>query len=152
MAKLIKLLAVSAGSGFLLGAGIRAGAAMAGAVANAGAFSGVKAATDEPVARSGPREEALEQRLSSLEQRLSQAAFFEQGSEAREDRINRKITRLETDLAGQMSAITELRECSLRNEETVRRLLATLERLIGSELARTPGPVRTPQPLEPSAV
>jgi uncharacterized coiled-coil protein SlyX len=152
MAKLIKLLAVSAGSGFLLGAGIRAGAAMAGAVANSGVLSGAKAATDEPVARSGPREEALEQRLSSLEQRLSQAAFFEQGSEALEDRINRKITRLETDLAGQMSAITELRECSLRNEETVRRLLATLERLIGSELARTPGPVRTPQPLEPSAV
>jgi flagellar motility protein MotE (MotC chaperone) len=146
MAKLIKLLAVSVGSGFLLGAGIRAGAAMAGAVADAGAlsgaFSGANTATDEPVAPSGPLEEALEQRL----------AAFEQSGAALEDRINRKLARLETDLAGQMSALTELRECSLRNEETVRRLLATLERLIGSELARTPGPVRTPRPLEPSAV
>ena len=95
---------------------------------------------------------AKEQRLAALEQRLSQAAFFEQSGAALEDRINRKLARLETDLAGQMSALTELRECSLRNEETVRRLLATLERLIGSELARTPGPVRTPRPLEPSAV
>ena len=76
-----------------------------------------------------------------------------QAVEELEQRMNQRLSRLENRveehsnaLAGHADAIGELRSCSLRNEESVRRLLAGIERLIDAQGPAHAGPLRTVKP------
>jgi uncharacterized coiled-coil protein SlyX len=73
-------------------------------------------------------------------------------------RLSQRIARLESQvaehsdaLAGHADAIGELRSCSLRNEESVRRLLAGIERLIDAQGPAHAAPLRTVKPSGSSA-
>jgi uncharacterized coiled-coil protein SlyX len=86
----------------------------------------------------------LEDRLAGIERRLAKTEVAVEARQRLDQPAEERIARLETRVDGQASAITELRECSLRNEETVRRLLGSLERLIES---RAPAAAHlTPEP------
>jgi hypothetical protein len=85
----------------------------------------------------GPRDRSVEQ----IERRLNDL----------EEGLKRRVSRLESEVSGHSEAITELRSCSLRNEESVRRLLGGIERLIDAQAPLHSGPLRTVKPAGGSA-
>ena len=75
----------------------------------------------------------LDQRLTAIEESLqvSMEAANRETVDAMvasiEARVAPRISRLEADLAGQSSAVAELRECALQSERSIQRLLGVLE-------------------------
>jgi hypothetical protein len=65
-------------------------------------------------------------------------------AETVQTRVIHRISRLEDEVAGQSAAMSELRECSLRTEQSVQKLLGGLDRLI---LKHTPA---AEEAIEPS--
>jgi hypothetical protein len=92
----------------------------------------------------------VETRLRAESQR-SQKQLFEAFAESVQARVIQRISRLEEEVAGQSAAMTELRECSLRTERSVHKLLGGLDRLI---VKQAPAPEREdePAPAEPVPV
>jgi uncharacterized coiled-coil protein SlyX len=58
-------------------------------------------------------------------------------AESVQTRVIQRISRLEEDVAGQSAAMSELRECSLRTEQSVQKLLGGLDKLV---VRRPPAP------------
>jgi uncharacterized coiled-coil protein SlyX len=80
--------------------------------------------------------ESVTVRMAEVETRLR--TEFESGpkqmldafAESVQTRVVHRISRLEEEVAGQSAAMSELRECSLRTERSVHKLLGGLDRLI----------------------
>ena len=66
---------------------------------------------------------------------------------AMENRVTPRIIRMESEIAGQSAAVSELRECALQSERSVQRLIGVLERIMSPSQTDS-GPPRhggTPQ-------
>ena len=179
MAKLIRILAASVGSGLVFGAAIRLGEAIADrypvdagrklserlgeletrllslegetGAANGSPLDGEErqqeASIDAGLQLRGELREWLEEsvaaRITDLELRLQ--AESERGrkqmldafAESVQTRVIQRISRLEEEVAGQSAAMSELRECSLRTEQSVQKLLGGLDKLV---VRRPPAP------------
>jgi uncharacterized coiled-coil protein SlyX len=182
MAGFLKTLAVSLGSGLILGASIRIGETIAGSVRGTERKSRVRGDRQpEPSFSSVPppewrtaiadlterldrqqddaagirshfgradglREELqreigeeLDRRLAAVEEKrhLRMKAATRETANAMaasiEVRVTPRISRLETEVSGQSSALAELRDCSLQSERSIQRLLTVLERTINSK-------------------
>jgi len=78
-------------------------------------------------------------RMSEIESRLraeserGQQEMLDSFVENVQTRVIQRITRLEDEVASQSAAMNELRECSLRTERSVQKLLGGLDRLIVSQ-------------------
>jgi uncharacterized coiled-coil protein SlyX len=78
----------------------------------------------------------LDQRLTAIEESLqvSMEAANRETVDAMvasiEARVAPRISRLEADLAGQSSAVAELRECALQSERSIQRLVGVLEKVM----------------------
>ncbi|HEY3823995.1 MAG TPA: hypothetical protein VGL82_05525 [Bryobacteraceae bacterium] len=92
-----------------------------------------------PVLRSEMRdwlEEAVAARVSDAELRLREESERGRGqildavAEQIQTRLMQRISKLEQEVAGQSAAMSELRECSLRTERSIQRLLGGLEKLV----------------------
>ncbi len=73
-------------------------------------------------------------------------------SESVETRVIQRISRLEDEVASQSAAMTELRECSLRTEHSVHKLLGGLDKLIPKNPTPAPEEKATPPNPEPGPV
>lgn len=185
MAKLIKILAASVGGGLVLGAGIRLGEAIAAQIPLPGIEPGNKlaerlgelenrlqsleaespAATGSEVRLRGELRDWLEEsvgvRMAEVETRLrteserGQKQMLDAFAESVQTRVIHRISRLEEEVAGQSAAMSELRECSLRTEQSVHKLLGGLDKLMvkdppAAEEAVNPAPAEI-APTEPPA-
>jgi hypothetical protein len=114
MKKLVKILATSAGAGLLVGAGFRLGETLTSgrAVAAQPAQPVRTAAEPEGLASVHPSSHT-----SSLEHRISL---------------------LEKEVANHSAGLFELRECSLRTERSLQKLLLSIDRLITPAQAAPP--------------
>jgi uncharacterized coiled-coil protein SlyX len=158
LAKLIKILAASVGGGLVLGAGIRLGEAIAAQIPVSGDPAQKLAArlgelenrllsleAENPAAaeRPDPRgelrgwlEESVSERMAEVETRLrteserSQKQMLDAFAESVQTRVMHRISRLEEEVAGQSAAMNELRECSLRTQQSIQKLLGGLDKLI----------------------
>jgi hypothetical protein len=85
-------------------------------------------------------EESVTARMAEVETRLrteserSQKQLLDAFAESVQTRVVQRISRLEAEVAGQSAAMSELRECSLRTEQSVHKLLGGLDRLIVKNL------------------
>ena len=77
----------------------------------------------------GFRMAEVENRLRSESER-AQKQILEVFVESVQTRVVQRISRLEEEFASQSAAMTELRECSLRTERSMQKLLGGLDRLI----------------------
>jgi hypothetical protein len=59
-------------------------------------------------------------------------------AESVQTRVTHRISRLEEEVAGQSAAMAELRDCSLRTEQSLQKLLGGLDRLLVPRSAPTP--------------
>jgi uncharacterized coiled-coil protein SlyX len=166
--KLIHLLAVSAGGGLLLGAGIKLAERRRGQSAVApdvpGPDSGSRLslflsrleALEQALGQlerklasqngdpHGGREE-IARELDAMESRLR--SELERIQERRIESLNGTLNRsgttrleaIESELAGQRGAVAELRECSIRTERSLQKLVQGIDRLVDSQT--TNGPV-----------
>jgi hypothetical protein len=81
-------------------------------------------------------EESVSERMAEVETRLrteserSQKQMLDAFAESVQTRVMQRISRLEEEVAGQSAAMHELRECSLRTEQSVHKLLGGLDKLI----------------------
>lgn len=81
-------------------------------------------------------EENVAQRMADVETRLrteserGQKQLLDAFSEGVQTRVIQRISKLENEVASQSTALTELRECSLRTEGSVQKLLGALDKLI----------------------
>lgn len=81
-------------------------------------------------------EDTVTTRLADLESKLkaetahTQQQMLDAFVEGVQTRVMHRIAKLEQEVAGQSAAMTELRECSLRTEQSVQKLLGGLDRLI----------------------
>jgi uncharacterized coiled-coil protein SlyX len=81
-------------------------------------------------------EESVTVRMGEVETRLrmeserGQKQMLDAFAESVQTRVMHRISRLEEEVAGQSAAMNELRECSLRTELSVHKLLGGLDRLI----------------------
>ena len=168
MAKLIKILAVSIGGGLVLGAGIRLGEAIAAKHPPVGPDVGrrlserlgnlenrlmdleaeIPATVGSRQLRGEKRdwlEESLAARMAEVELRLQaesergQKQVLDAFAESVQTRVIQRLSKLEEEVADQSAAMSELRECSLRTERSIQKLLGGLDRII----------VRQPPPEEP---
>jgi len=113
-------------------------------------------------------EESVSEHMAEVETRLraenerGQKQILDAFAESVETRVIQRISRLEDEVASQSAAMTELRECSLRTELSVHKLLGGLEKLIpkspapveesAGPIAPEPAPVRAANPVpEPSS-
>jgi hypothetical protein len=149
--KLIHLLLVSAGGGLLLGAGMRfaekrSSRPRAGDADRISLFIDRLDALEKKIAPLVlndaapapplPAAPQIADRLEQVEARLSQdlARRHEERLAAFGDELNRKlaarIDALENEISGQRDAVAELRECSLRTEQKLQRLLEGIDRLV----------------------
>jgi uncharacterized coiled-coil protein SlyX len=166
--KLIQLLAVSAGSGLLLGAGMRLadnrstersrGADGAGETdGRVSRFAARLEALEKKIAQRAPGETAeaapdlrseiaaqLEAQIEAMEARLRQDlgrrhdSRLGELSDALEKRVSARIAPIEAELAGQREAVGELREYSVRTEKSLQKLLEGIDRLVESQNALRP--------------
>ncbi len=156
MKKLLNILAVSVGSGVLLGAGLRALEGQTGLRAR------VEPETDDTDAKSDYQR--LAGRLNAMEQAFSRRLDAQQTAterlrlqqdeaetlvagriaEIRQEAIDTllegvqrkvvdRIARLEEEVAGQSAAMSELRECSLKTERSVQKLIEGIDRLVSAQ-------------------
>lgn len=99
-------------------------------------------------------EEAVATRLADVESKLraeseqSRKQMLDAFVESVQTRVMSRIDRLEEEVAGQSAAMTELRECSLRTEQTMQKLLGGLDRLILSQQPNWPKTSENPAPAE----
>jgi hypothetical protein len=77
----------------------------------------------------GVRMAEVETRLRTESER-SQKQMLDAFAESVQTRVMHRISRLEEEVAGQSAAMNELRECSLRTEQSVHKLLGGLDKLI----------------------
>lgn len=88
-------------------------------------------------------EESVAARMAEVESRLKaesergQKQMLDAFIENVQTRVIQRISHLEEEVAGQSAAMSELRECSLRTERSIQKLLGGLDRLV----------VRQPDPL-----
>jgi hypothetical protein len=81
-------------------------------------------------------DESVGVRMAEVEKRLraeaerSQKQILDAFIESVQTRVIHRISRLEEEFTNQSTAMTELRECSLRTEESMQKLLGGLDRLI----------------------
>ena len=81
-------------------------------------------------------EESVTARMAEVETRLrteserGQSQMLDAFAESVQTRVIQGISRLEEEVASQSAAMNELRECSLRTERSVHKLLGGLDRLI----------------------
>jgi uncharacterized coiled-coil protein SlyX len=178
VAKLIKILAASVGSGIVLGAGIRLGEAIAtwepgrqpaqkfserlGVLEDRLQRLEVGTSLDPeadlihkhpatplataPGLRGELQEwlaESVAARMAEVETRLKtesergQQQMLDVFVESVQTRVIHRISQLEDEVAGQSAAMNELRECSLRTERSIQKLLGGLDKLIAK-----PSPVQ----------
>lgn len=99
-------------------------------------------------------EESVTMRMAEVETRLKtetergQKQVLEAFTESVQTRVIHRISRLEEEVSSQSAAMGELRECSLRTELSVQKLLGGLDRLI---LKDHPAAELTPNPLPADA-
>lgn len=99
-------------------------------------------------------EENVGARLGDVEAKLraeserSQRQMLDAFVDGVQTRVMQRISRLEEEVAGQSAAMTELRECSLRTEQSMQKLLGGLDRLI---IAQPPSLTGRPSCEEPAA-
>jgi hypothetical protein len=92
----------------------------------------------------------LEERLAAVEARVhlrmetAHSQTLDAMVIAMENRVTPRIIRMESEIAGQTAAVSELRECALQSECSIQRLLAVLERVM-SPAQTPPGQGETPQ-------
>ncbi len=156
MKKLLNILAVSVGSGVLLGAGLRA---LEGQTA---LRARVEPETDDTAAKSdyqrlagrlNAMEQAFSRRLDAqqtateqlrLQQDEAETCVAGRIAEIRQEAIDTllegvqrkvvdRIARLEEEVAGQSAAMSELRECSLKTERSVQKLIEGIDRLVSAQ-------------------
>lgn len=155
MASILKILAASVGGGIALGAGIRLGEAIATQIPVPGGEAAVKLAErldslEQRVGALAPQsepaqvqaelrgwiEETVTGHMTEVEARLKtetargQKEMLDAFASGVETRVIQRISRLEDEVASQSLAMQELRECSLRTETSVQKLLGGLDRLI----------------------
>jgi hypothetical protein len=88
-------------------------------------------------------EETVTARMADLELRLQAESehgrkqMLDAFAESVQTRVIQRISRLEEEVAGQSAAMSELRECSLRTEQSVQKLLGGLDKLV---VRRPPAP------------
>ena len=89
----------------------------------------------------------LDERLAVVEARVHLRMEAAQGEtldamvSAMENRVTPRIVRMESEIAGQTAAVSELRECALQSERSIQRLLGVLERITDPAHANS-GPPR----------
>jgi hypothetical protein len=94
-------------------------------------------------------EEGLNARMAEVELRLraeserGRKQMLDAFAESVETRVIQRISRLEEEVAGQSAAMSELRECSLRSEQSMQKLLSGLDGLI---MRNPPAPEPSPPP------
>jgi len=120
----------------------------------------IPAAAPEPV-REELRvwlEESVSVRMAEVETRLraenerGQKQILDAFADSVESRVIQRISRLEDEVANQSAAMSELRECSLRTESSVHKLLGGLDKLIPKNLPSSPEePAATAQANPPEA-
>jgi uncharacterized coiled-coil protein SlyX len=97
-------------------------------------------------------ESTVSERIADVESRLKtetargQKEILDVFAEGVEKRVIQRISRLEEEVASQSAAMNELRECSLRTERSVQKLLGGLDRLIAPKTEERSAPVRVPAP------
>lgn len=88
-------------------------------------------------------EKSVASKMSDIESRLraeserGQQEMLDSFVENVQTRVIQRITRLEDEVASQSAAMNELRECSLRTERSVQKLLGGLDRLIVSQTSQS---------------
>ncbi len=93
----------------------------------------------------------LDRRLTQVEAKLheSMEAALSETVDAMvnsiETRVAPRITRLEKDVAGQNSALAELRDCSVQSDRSIQRLVAVMERVMLPQAGLAPPPPMPPQ-------
>jgi hypothetical protein len=81
-------------------------------------------------------EESVTARMAEAESKLRAEAdrgreeLLEVFTESVQTRVIQRISRLETEVAGQSAAMNELRDCSLRTEQSLQKLLGGLDRIL----------------------
>lgn len=91
-------------------------------------------------------EESVAARMTEVESKLRSEAeqsrknMLDAFAETVQTRVMQRIARLEEEVAGQSAAMNELRECSLRTEQSVQRLLGGIDRLVARQSARPEEP------------
>jgi uncharacterized coiled-coil protein SlyX len=103
-------------------------------------------------------DESVAARMAEVEARLKtesergQKEVLDAFADSVQTRVIHRISRLEEEVASQSAAMTELRECSLRTELSIQKLLGGLDRLIlkdlpASEEAVNPLPADAAEPV-----
>jgi chromosome segregation ATPase len=98
-------------------------------------------------------ENSVATRMAEVETRLksdaehSQRQMLDVFVETVETRVIQRISRLEGEVAGQSAAMSELRECSLRTEQSMQKLLGGLDRIIVPQSATEEIAAAEPLPL-----
>ncbi len=102
-------------------------------------------------------ENSVAARMADVESKLraeseqSRKQMLDAFVETVQTRVMHRIARLEEEVAGQSVAMTELRECSLRTEQSVQKLLGGLDRLVLAQQAPAAKPeAPAPKPEAPA--
>ncbi len=90
----------------------------------------------------GARMVEVESKLKAESER-SQRQMLDAFVDGVQTRVMNRISRLEEEVSGQSAAMAELRECSLRTEQSMQKLLGGLDRLI---IAQPSSPAGAPPP------
>jgi len=100
-------------------------------------------------------ENNVAERMATVESKLraesesSRKEMLDVFVESVQTRVMHRISRLEEEVAGQSTAMTELRECSLRTEQSMQKLLMGLDRLIVSQ--QSPASAKAEEPAAQTA-
>jgi hypothetical protein len=152
--RLISILAASIGGGLMLGAGIRLAEAMAAQdqvpqpdklAERIGDLESRVLTLEAQKPTAIVLEESVASRMAEVEIRVQEESARSRKEtvdaivESVQTRVVQRISRLEEEVAAQSAAMSELRDCSLRTERSLQRLLGGLERLIVKD-ARQPEP------------
>jgi hypothetical protein len=99
-------------------------------------------------------EQSVGSRMADVERKLraesddARRQMLDAFAESVQTRVTHRISRLEQEVAGQSAAMAELRDCSLRTEQSLQKLLGGLDRL----LVLRPGPALPDSPSQEPAV
>lgn len=103
-------------------------------------------------------EDNVTARMADVESKLraeserNQKQMLDAFVESVQTRVMHRISRLEEEVAGQSTAMTELRECSLRTEQSMQKLLVGIDRLVVSQQPASPaGPEETSAEAAPAS-
>jgi hypothetical protein len=166
MARFLNVLAASIGGGLLLGAGLRAlehSSAEATHGANGNGAAGQKDLLDRLNAverrirdlgsqnSAGSERDVRQWTSTEISRQVADAAArlelsaeaarkeaFDHLTQRVEERLAGRITLLEQEVQQQSLSLGELRECSLRTEKSMQRLLEGIERLVSSQPGHSP--------------